>query len=309
MKVVLQEESLWEGLQTEGRLLSLAEKLEIVRLLVGAGVRRLQLGGFANPRSVPQAANTDALASLVRQEYPELLCSAFVYNEKGLERAHLCGLQRVSTFVPVSDTDSRRHGGRPMDQYLKAAVRLIRSAVEAGFVVQAGIRSAFGCVYEGGISTTVILETVDRLVAAGATSLHLADTAGLAHPHQVRHLAGAFRAAFPDRELVLHLHDTRGLGLVNIYAGYEAGVRVFDVAAGGLGSCIFVQGAPGNVATEDAVHLFEGMGVDTGIDLGVFCRAVTTLETLLERQLSGRICRSLAASPGIRTETPDQLSV
>lgn len=308
MKVVLQEESLWEGLQTEERLLGLAEKLEVVRLLVAAGVRRLQLGGFANPRSVPQAANTDALASLVRQQYPELLCSALVYNEKGLERAQLSGLQRVTVFVPVSDTDSRHFGGRPVDRYLESATRLISSAVRAGVSVQAGIRSAFGCMYEGEIPTAHLVETAGHLAEAGATGINLADTAGLAHPRQIRDLVGTFHAAFPDLELALHLHDTRGLGLVNIYAGYEAGVRVFDVAAGGLGSCIFVKGAPGNVATEDAVYLFEGMGVDTGIDVGALCQAVTTLETLLERQLSGRICRSLTASSGSMTGTPDEPS-
>ena len=293
MHVVLQEESLRDGLQNEGRLLSLTEKLELVRMLVVAGVRRLQLGSFVNPRSVPQVANTDTLAAMVRRQYPDLLCSALVRNEKGLLRAQHSGLDRVSVSVPVSDTDSRKHVGRPMVEQLEAAIRLITTATAAGVTVQAGIRCAFGCVYEGEVPLAVVLDTVRQLVAAGAAGINLADTAGLAHPHQVRHLVDQVRNAHPDIELALHLHDTRGLGLVNLYAGYEAGVRVFDVAAGGLGSCPFVEGVPGNVATEDAVHLFQGMGVETGIDLAALCRVIHRFEILLERQLPGRTCRTL----------------
>jgi hydroxymethylglutaryl-CoA lyase len=300
MQVVLQEESLRDGLQSEDRLLSLTEKLELVRLLVVAGVRRLQVGSFVNPRSVPHVANTDTLAAMVRRQYPDLLCSALVRNEKGLERARRSGLDRVSVTVPVSDTESRKHTGRPAVEQLEAKTRLIHTAAAAGVTVQAGVRCAFGCVYEGEVPTSVVLDTIAHLVAAGAAGINLADTAGLAHPRQVQHLVGLVRTAHPDIELALHLHDTRGLGLVNLYAGYEAGVRVFDSAAGGLGDCPFVDGAPGNVATEDAVHLFQTMGIETGIDLTAFCRVVNTFATLFDRPLPGRFCRTLH---GPSTET------
>ncbi len=302
MQVVLQEESLRDGLQSEDRLLSLTEKLELVRLLVVAGVRRLQVGSFVNPRSVPHVANTDTLAAMVRRQYPDLLCSALVRNEKGLERARRSGLDRVSVSVPVSDTESRKHTGRPAVEQLEAKTRLIQTAAATGVTVQAGVRCAFGCVYEGEVPTSVVLDTIGHLVAAGAAGINLSDTAGLAHPRQVQHLVGLVRAAHPDIELALHLHDTRGLGLVNLYAGYEAGVRVFDAAAGGLGSCPFVDGAPGNIATEDAVHLFQTMGIDTGIDLTAFCRVVNTFATLFDRPLPGRFCRTLH---GPTTETGD----
>jgi len=297
MEVVVHEKSLGNGLREESRLLGLAEKLEIVRLLALAGVRRLQLGSFVNPRSVPQVANTDVLASLVRRQYPDILCTALVRNEKGLERALRCDLHHLDVEVPVSDTDSRKYAGRPAAEAMEAVTRLITTAATAGARVRAGLRCAFGCAYEGPVPAAVSLDAAGQLVAAGAKGINLADTTGMAHPLQVKRLVAEMREAHPDIELSLHLHDTRGLGLVNLYAGYEAGVRVFDVAAGGLGGCCSAAGAPGNVATEDAVHLFQTMGIDTGIDLAGFCRVVHSFETLLERRLPGRMCRVLRERP------------
>lgn len=297
MRVVLEEESLRDGLQAESRLFGLAEKMEIVRLLALAGVRRLQLGSFVNPRSVPQVANTDALVSLVQGQYPDILCTALVLNEKGLERAVRSGLDHLDVSVFVSDATSRLHTGRPAAEVMETVTRMIGRAAADGIRIRAGVQGAFGCASEGVAPEATLLATVRRLAAAGAAEINLADTAGMAHPLQVKHLAARVRAAHPDIELSLHLHNTRGLGLVNMYAGYEAGVRLFDVAAGGLGGGPSVEGAAGNVATEDAVHLFHGMGVDTGIDLTRICRVVHHFETLLARQLPGRMNRVLPKRP------------
>lgn len=293
MRVVLEEESLRDGLQAESRLFGLTEKMEIVRLLAAAGVRRLQLGSFVNPRSVPQVANTDVLAALVRREFPDILCTAQVFNEKGLERAIRSGLAHLSVPVWISDVQSRLHTGRPVSEGLEAAIRLIAGATAAGIGIRVGIQCVFGCAGEEMLAETAILAAIGRLAAAGAGAIDLADSAGMAHPLQVKRLAAGVRDVYPDIELSLHLYDTRGLGLVNMYAGYEAGVRVFGTAAGGLGGGAGGDGALGNVATEDAVHLFQGMGVDTGIDLSRFCRVVERFETLLERQLPGRMTRVL----------------
>jgi hydroxymethylglutaryl-CoA lyase len=293
MQVVLEEESLRDGLQAESRLFSLTEKMEIVRLLAEAGVRRLQLGSFVNPRSTPQTANTDVLAALVRRQYPDILCTGLALNEKGLERAARCGLAHLSMSISVSDSHSRNNSGRPAVEALEAMVKLIARATSEGIQVRAGLQCAFGCPTEGAVDEAIVLAAAARLAAAGASEINLADTAGMAGPRQVQSMATKVREAHPKVDVSLHLHDTRGLGLVNIYAGYEVGVRIFDVAAGGLGGCPFIPGATGNVATEDAAHLFQGMGVETGIDLTLFRRVVEYYETLLERRLPGRISRVL----------------
>ncbi len=289
MDVVLQDETLRDGLQDEDRLLSLTEKLEFVGMLADAGVRRMQLGSFVQTRTMPQMANTDALVSLVSQKYPELLCAAQVLNEKGLDRAVHSGLAHVSMSISVSDSHNSGHAGRPAAEALGTMSALVARAVAAGMRVRAGVQYAFGCGEDGAVVQATVLDAVGRLADAGATEINLADTYGMAHPSQIRQMVAAVRKASPATEISLHLHDTCGLGLVNMYAGYEAGVRFFDVAVGGLGGCPFLPGAAGNVAAEDAAHLFQGMGVDTGIDLHLLCRAVDYLEALLGRRLPGRM--------------------
>lgn len=297
MPVVLEEESLRDGLQAESRLFSLTEKMAIVHLLAEAGVRRLQLGSFVNPRSVPQVANTDVLVSLVRRQYPDILCTALVLNEKGLERAVRSGLDHLSMSVSISDSHSRKNTGRSTAEALESMTGLIARAVNDGIRVRAGLQCAFGCVDEGLIPESKVLAAVVRMVEAGAAEINLADTTGMAGPLQIKSLVAKVRAAHPQVALSLHCHDTRGLGLVNLYAGYEAGVRIFDTSAGGLGGCPFIRGAGGNVATEDAVHLFAGMGVETGIDLPLLCRVTDHFETLLERRLPGRLHQLLQELP------------
>jgi hydroxymethylglutaryl-CoA lyase len=293
MRVVLEEECLRDGLQAEDRLFSLSEKMEIVRLLAEAGVGRLQVGSFVNPRSVPQVANTDVLVSLVRQQYPNILCTALVLNEKGLERAVRCGLHHLSMSVSVSDSHSRTNSGRPAAEALESITGLIALAVGEGIAVRAGVMCAFGGVDDERIAEEVVLDAAHRLAEAGAAEINLADTTGMAGPVQVRSLVGRIRAALPQVALSLHCHDTSGLGLVNLYAAYEAGVRIFDVAAGGLGGCPCVDGAGGNVATEEAVHLFHGMGVETGFDLTRLGKVVACFEQLLGRPLGKPLFRKM----------------
>lgn len=285
-EVVLEDESLRDGLQNERRVLRLDEKLELVRLLAAAGVRRVQVGSFVDPRRVPQMADTDALVGLVRAALPHLLCTGLVLNPQGLDRAVACGLAHISCSVSISDTHSRNNVRRSAEEALASAVGLVSTAVRQGLVVRAGVQSAFGCAEEGRVPEDRVLEAVRRLAAAGAAEINLADTAGMADPDQVRRLVAKVRVLVPAVRLSLHLHDTRGLGLANLRAGYEAGVRLFDVAAGGLGGCPFVRGAAGNVATEAAVHFFDGLGVATGIDPGRLHQVVARYQELLGRNLA-----------------------
>ncbi len=291
--ITLEEQSLRDGLQNEDRLFSLHEKVEIIRLLAEAGVRRLQIGSFVDPRRVPQMRGIEELAERVYRDWPHLLCSALVLNEQGLDRAVGCGMRHLSLSVSVSDTHSRRNAGCTAGAALDGMAGLVRKAVELGIKVRAGVQCAFGCVDEGQVPEDAVLATVQRLVAAGAAEVNLADTAGMAHPLQVRHLVARVRDAAPEAMLSLHLHDARGLGLANMFAGYEAGVRLFDVCVGGLGGCPFVKGAAGNVAAEDAVHLFERMGEETGIDLHRLVKVTQRYEELLGRELPGKMTRVL----------------
>jgi hydroxymethylglutaryl-CoA lyase len=173
-------------------------------------------------------------------------------------------------------------------------VELIKSARSQGLEVRAGLQSAFGCVYEGTISESAVLAVAEKMSLAGVNEINLADSSGMANPHSIRSLVKLVTKEFPEVRISLHLHDTRGLGLANMYSGYDAGVRVFDVCTGGLGGCPFIKGAAGNVPTEDAVNMFESMGIDTGIELNTLIEAVAFLEKTLNRALPGRMKRVLS---------------
>jgi hydroxymethylglutaryl-CoA lyase len=291
-RVVLEDESLRDGLQFENAVVSLEDKLAIFELLRKAGLRRIQVGSFVNPKIVPQMADTDELVRRTRQTQGTVV-TGLVLNAKGLERAAACGLGHVSLSASVSDTHSMKNVRKSAGEAITSIVRLIEQARAAGISVRAGAQCAFGCVYEGAVSEDKVVVALTRMAQAGARELNLADTTGMANPLQVRRLVSKVAGAVPAASLSLHLHDTRGLGMANMIAGYEAGVRIFDTSAGGLGGCPFVIGAAGNVPTEDAVHMFESMGIETGIDLQRMCEVVAYYENVLGKPLPGRMSRVL----------------
>ena len=294
--ILLEDEALRDGLQIESQLFTVAQKIELFKLLKSAGVRRIQVGSFVHPKIVPQMAATDELIKTLGKQ-DDTVISALILNDKGLERALACSVPHVSMSVSVSDTHSRKNARKSAADALDSMVDLIRNARSQGLEVRAGLQSAFGCVYEGSISESAVLAAADKMMSAGVDEINLADSTGMANPLAIRSLVHKMAERFPETRISLHLHDTRGLGLANMFSGYEAGVRIFDVCAGGLGGCPFIKGAAGNVPTEDAVHMFESMGIATGIDLKTLMGAVDFLEQALERPLPGRMKKVLSSQP------------
>jgi hydroxymethylglutaryl-CoA lyase len=291
-QVMLEDGALRDGLQAESRLFSLEEKLSLFERLEKAGIPQIQVGSFVHPGVVPQMADTDALVQAIGRQR-QTVVSALVLNEKGLARALTCGVAHVNMSVSVSDTHSRKNIRRPAREALADMVVSIEQALKAGLGVRAGLQCVFGCVYEGFIAEEAVLSAAEQLARTGVAEMNLADTTGMATPVAVDRMIQRIQSEFPQLRLSLHLHDTRGLGLANMWAGYRSGVKAFDTCVGGLGGCPFVKGAAGNVPTEDAVHMFEASGISTGIDLEALCGAVTYLESLLERPLPGRMKRVL----------------
>jgi len=294
--VLLEDETLRDGLQAESRIFSLDEKLAIYQQLAEAGIGRIQVGSFVNPKRVPQMAETDKLIRTITSQYKNhAIVSALILNDKGLERAIDCNVQHVSMSVSVSNTHSLKNAGKTAADALTDMADLIRQATDSGLMVRAGLQCSFGCVYEGAIDEQAVLKAAETFAIAGAQEINLADTIGMANPLTVENMVRLILQELPKIKISLHLHDTRGLGLANTYAGYQSGVRTFDTCTGGLGGCPFVRGAAGNVPTEDAVHMFSSIGVRTGIDLEKICDTVETLETMLNRKLPGRMKTVLAA--------------
>jgi len=293
--VIFEDQALRDGLQIESRIFSIEEKIKIFDLLVEAGVKHIQVGSFVHPKWVPQMADTD---ELIRKLLPVngVVLSGLVLNRNGLDRAVNTNISNVGMGVSASDAHSQRNVNKSAAEALLAVTELISEAKQADLNVRGSVMCAFGCVWEGAIPEQRVLSIIENIAKAGADKISLADTTGMGNPALVRRLVRRTRELLPELNISVHLHDTRGLGLVNMLAAYEEGVRNFDVCAGGLGGCPFVKGAAGNVSTEDAVNMFEEIGAKTGIDLKKLCATVDFLESLLERQLPGRMNRVLKAA-------------
>jgi len=290
--LLLEDETLRDGLQIESQIFTLDQKITFFNLLKNAGIKRIQAGSFVHPKIVPQMADSDELIKTLGKQTNTVI-SALILNGKGLNRALACAVPHVSMSVSISDTHSRKNARQSAAEALTSMIDLIKNARGQGLEIRGGLQSAFGCVYEGRISENAVLAAAEKMAFAGVNEINLADSSGMANPYSIRSLVKLITREFPEIRLSLHLHDTRGLGLANMFSGYEAGVRIFDVCTGGLGGCPFIKGAAGNVPTEDAVNMFESMGIRTGIQLNPLIKAVTFLEKTLNRPLPGRITRVL----------------
>ncbi len=287
--VLIEDEFLRDGLQNETRIFSLDEKLAYAEDLAQAGCKRIQLGSFVHPKWVPSMADTDALFDQISRR-EGVVYTALILNMAGLERALAVRVPHLSISVSASQTHSRKNTNRSVEEGRAVMAPVIERALSEGITVRAGIQSALGCGFEGKVDPDVVVSIAKHWSDLGAHEINIADTAGLANPVQVAQLCARLRDVIrPEAALSLHLHDTRGLGLANMVAGLQAGVRIFDAALGGLGGCPFVPDATGNIATEDAVFALEEMGFATGIDWRALKPAIARAEAQLARRLPGKM--------------------
>ena len=195
-----------------------------------------------------------------------VLYAALILSKKGLERAIQCKVPHVEIYVSVSETHSRKNSNMAVADALKEARRLIDTAHNAGMEVRAGVMNAFGCAYEGKVPEGKVIKLVRDFVKRDPDELCLADTSGMANPRQVKNLVNRVQDIAGGIPISLHLHNTRGLGLTNVWAALSEGISIFDTSLGGLGGCPFIPGARGNISTEDTVNMLNGAGVKTGIN-------------------------------------------
>lgn len=256
--VVVREVGPRDGLQAEAPV-PVAERVRLIEALVDAGVRCVEAVSFVSPKAVPSMAGADEVMSSLRRA-PGVTYLALVPNLRGAELAMAAGVDGLTVTVSASAAYNEKNVRMSIDESV-AAVASICSAVR-DLPVDTVVSCAFGSPYEGDIPPAEVGQLATRLLDAGSTSLTFADTTGMATPRRVHELLDVVGV-----DVGLHLHETRGTALVNAYAAWEAGVRRFDTSVGGLGGSPFAAGAAGNLATEDLVHLFDDLGVATGIDV------------------------------------------
>jgi len=286
-----------DGLQNEEKILSTAEKLQLIDALGATGLTEIEVGAFVRPQNVPQMADTAEVFAGLRRR-PGVTYSAIAPNVVGARRAVAAGADAVQVFLSATESHNRSNVNMSVEQSLANVADMGEVVRSAGIPFDAVLSVAFGCPFEGHVPIERVLELCGRLLDLGAERLTLGDTTGMAHPVLVRQVVLAFRERFPRQPLRLHLHSARGAGLANILAALEVGVAEFDSSIGGIGGCPFAPGAPGNLCTEDLTHMLHEMGIATGLDLPALIDAALLLERMLGHVVPGQtikagICKHL----------------
>ncbi|BDU69060.1 hydroxymethylglutaryl-CoA lyase [Geothrix oryzae] len=291
-RILIHEVGPRDGLQAESVVVPTETKLDWIRRMADSGVDIVQVGSFVRGDKMPQMADTDELFRLLGRESHRALLSGLVLNEKGLERALEVGVPLICMGVSASETHSRKNTGMGTEDATRRIIATALEARKAGRKVQVSVQSAFGCGFEGPIDEARVLGIVAAYLDAGLTSISLADTAGHAHPAQVRRYVQKVLGLDPAAEITAHIHNTYGLGMASVYAAMEAGARAIETSFGGLGGCPFTKVAAGNVATEDLVHGLQRTGQRMDIDLAALIGVTKDVAAHFGRELPGCVYRT-----------------
>lgn len=280
-----------DGLQNEKKPISTDQKVEMISRLIDAGIKKIEAVSFVNPKVVPQMADAEEVMKRVPR-VDGVKYAGLILNYSGMERAMKTDVDIFHIVTATSDAFNLKNARKTVDQNVAEHITVIQEADAAKKPVTGVLGTAFGCPYSGEVPIERVLEISEAFVKAGASEIILADTTGLANPVQVAEVVNRFQRHYGDDiKLGLHFHNTRGLGLANVLAGYQAGIRRFDSSIAGLGGCPFAPKAVGNVCTEDMVNMFAGMGVETGTDLPKLIETALWMEEQMEKRLDGMVMK------------------
>ena len=285
-KVIIKEVAARDGLQAQPKHLSVEQRIALLAALAETGVPELEIGSFVSPKAVPQMAGTDEIAANL--PLASLAYSALVPNMKGYELAVRAGIRSHAIALAATEEMNQNNIRKSLEDTFTMGEEILDRAAAEGVDIHAYLAVAFECPYEGAVDESLVLEQVDRLMQHQPARLMIADTIGAANPAAVQSMMEKLVNRYGSERLGCHFHDTRAMGLANVYAALQAGVRQFDASAGGLGGCPFAPGAKGNVATEDVVMLCESIGYETGLDMPKLLEAVALLSEMIGAPQGGR---------------------
>ncbi len=312
---ILREVGLRDGIQMAASFLPTERKREWALRLKEAGLREIELTSFVPAKVVPQFADADALAASL-PDLSGVTASALVPNLKGAERALAAGFAHVNYVLSISEAHSRSNVRRSTDEAIAEFERIAAlksTPAGSGMVLGVGLATSFGCTLQGHVDPDRVFAVAATVAEGGADELIVADTVGYGNPAQVKALLPTILSIAGARRVVCHFHDTRGLGLANVAAALDAGVRAFDSSLAGLGGCPFAPGATGNINTEDAAFMLDSMGFATGLDIPALLALRRDVEGWLgDERYSGAIARAGLPKtyapgprpPSLRTSSP-----
>jgi hydroxymethylglutaryl-CoA lyase len=285
-----------DGFQIEKHFVPTATKIELVNQLARTGLHKIEVTSFVSAKAVPALADAnDVLAGIDR--VPGVVYVALVPNLRGVRNAADAPRKpdELNGVVSASETHNRANINRTHEESLADLPEMVKGAHAAGMKITMSLSTTFGCPFEGHVHEDVVMDFVGRFRELGFDGISLADTTGMANPRQVRDLTRKVMQAFPppnDTYYTLHFHNTRGMGLANVVAGIEAGVRSFDGSVSGLGGCPFAPGATGNICTEDMVNMLEDMGYDTRVDLAKLLAVARRIPAVVGHDVPGQVMKA-----------------
>jgi hydroxymethylglutaryl-CoA lyase len=280
-----------DGLQNESVLFSTQQKLAFIERAIQAGVRRIEVASFVNPKLVPQMADAEAVsAGLVPRG--DVIYIGLVLNKRGALRAIEAGLDELGAVCAASDGFATRNQGQTSDESLAMCCEVVRLARQEGRRGQITISTAFGCPFDGEVDPQRVVDMAKTAAAAGPVEVAIADTIGVAGPRDVAELVARVKAAIAPLPVRVHFHNTRNTGLANVWAAVNAGAATVDASLGGLGGCPFAPRATGNVPTEDVIYMLERSGYHTGLDIDRVIETAAWLAGEMGRELPGMLSKA-----------------
>lgn len=280
-----------DGFQMERDFIPTDTKIEIVNALAGAGIRLFEATSFVSPKAIPQLRDAaDVVSGINRVEGLEV--GALVPNVRGAENAALAGVDEMVLLVSASESHNKSNVNQTIEDSLVGFETVAKIASEARIALRCSMSVAFGCPFEGDVAPENVTRVVQRMMALGINRISLCDTTGMATPPIVRRTCQFVMDKYPDLELSLHFHNTRGLGLVNVYEALNMGLNIFESSVAGLGGCPFAPGATGNICTEDLVYLMDELGLKTGINLVELIKVAKRVEEVVGRRLPGQVMKA-----------------
>ena len=282
-----------DGIQSEKADVSTADKVALIDALSATGLRYIEAVSFVSPKAIPQMADArEVWQGVARRE--DIFYSALVPNRRGAEIAAEVGVDGMQVFIAATDSYNLKNVKRTVEGSIPNVRDVVTVARDAGIPVEGTISTAFGCPYEGDVAPERVVQVSRWMVEEGVEAISYGDTTGMGTPRRVRDVIEALRADLPQLSLNMHFHDTRGTGLANVLTALELGIDYFDASIGGMGGSPYAEGATGNIATEDLVHMLEDMDIGTGVDLEALLDAGRLAQGFIQGRLPGKV---LSAGP------------
>ena len=289
-KVYFNEVVTRDGFQMEPEFVPTDDKIALIDALSSCGYAKIEVTSFVSPKAIPMLRDADEVMGRIKRA-PGVEYTVLVPNLRGAERAFEAKADELNLVMSMSETHNLANLRMSMAQSFAALSEIIQRA-QGLAAVNVSLSTAFGCPMQGDVAQTVVLDYVQRFADAGVRGLTICDTTGMAHPAQVSRMAQAVQTLAKNLQLTLHFHNTRGMGLANVLAAAQSGIVRFDGSLGGLGGCPYAPGASGNVCSEDAIHMLDAMGYDTGMDVDKLLEVSRQLPHIVGHPVPGQVAKA-----------------